>query len=91
MTTKGRNVVIDGDYMAMQLGNTLEPTIRIGIIKSLTLNSKTVESYEIKDEQPMNDLYVVFIKFKDGKKSLIEMDGKHFMTFKRTFMYKIDQ
>ena len=90
MATKGRNVVIDGDYMAMQLGNTLEPTIRIGIIKSLTLNSKTVESYEIKDEQPMNDVYVVLIKFKDGKKSLIEMDGQHFMTFKRTFMYKID-
>ncbi len=90
MATKGRNVVIDGDYMAMQLGNTLEPTIRIGIIKSLTLNSKTVESYEIKDEQPMNDVYVVLIKFKDGKKSLIEMDGEHFMTFKRTFMYKID-
>lgn len=90
MATKGRNVVIDGDYMAMQLGNTLKPTIRIGIIKSLTLNSKTVESYEIKDEQPMNDVYVVLIKFKDGKKSLIEMDGEHFMTFKRTFMYKID-
>ena len=90
MATKGRNVVIDGDYMAMQLGNTLEPTIRIGIIKSLTLNSKTVESYEIKDEQPKNDVYVVLIKFKDGKKSLIEMDGEHFMTFKRTFMYKID-
>ena len=90
MATKGRNVVIDGDYMAMQLWNTLEPTIRIGIIKSLTLNSKTVESYEIKDEQPMNDVYVVLIKFKDGKKSLIEMDGEHFMTFKRTFMYKID-
>ena len=91
MATKGRNFVIDGDYIGRQLGNTLEPTIRIGIIKSLTLNSKTVESYEIKDEQPMNDLYVVLFKFKDGKKSLIEMDGEHFMTFKRTFMYKIDQ
>lgn len=90
MATKGRNVVIDGDYIAMQLENMLELKIRIGIIKSLALNSKTVESYEIKDEQPMHDLYVVLFKFKDGKKSLIEMDGEHFMMFKRIFKYSID-
>ncbi len=91
MAVKGRNVVIDGEYISKKIGDSFGLFINVGFIKTISLNSDTVESYEIKDEQPINDVYVVLIKFKDGKKSLIEMDGKHFMTFKRTFMYKIDQ
>ena len=86
---KGRNLVIDGDYKFKFLRSWL--AIRVKLFKSLEINQSTVESFEVKDEQPMNDLYVVLFKFKDGKKSLIEMDGEHFMAFKRIFMYKIDQ
>ena len=87
---KARNMVMNGDYTGVAIGGFLELELMVGIFKSIALNSKTVESYEIKDEQPINDIYVVLIKFKDGKKSLIEMDGKHYMVFKRTFMYNID-
>ena len=87
---KGRNLVIGGDYIAKFLGGVGKLTIRVGIIKSISLDKNIVESYEIKDEQPMNDLYVVLFKFKDGKKSLIEMDGERFMVFKRIFEYSID-
>ena len=88
---KGRNMVIGGDYLGKFLGVGVKLKIAVGLFKSIQINESTIESYEVKDEQPMNDLYVVLFKFKDGKKSLIEMDGEHFMTFKRIFMYKIDQ
>lgn len=39
---------------------------------------------------PQNDIYVVLIKFKDGKKSLLEIDGEHYNALKRSCMYNLD-
>lgn len=88
---KGRNLVIDGDYKFKLLDNVSHLLkIRIGLIKCIKLNQDTVENYEIKEERPINDVYVVLFNFKDGKKSLIEMDGEQFMKFKRIFSYSIN-
>ena len=38
---------------------------------------------------PQNDVYIVLINFKDGKKSLIEIDGKHFDILKQSLMYNV--
>ncbi len=38
---------------------------------------------------PQNDVYIVLINFKDGKKSLIEIDGKHFEILKQNLMYNL--
>ena len=88
---KGRNFVIGGDYLGKFLGVGGKLKIDVGLFKSIQLNESTVDSYEIKDEQPANDIYVVLFKFKDGKKSLIEMDGERFIVFKRHFMYNMDE
>lgn len=39
---------------------------------------------------PQNDIYVVLIKFKDGKKSLLEIDGEHYNALKRSCIYNLD-
>lgn len=87
---KGRNLVIDGDYKFKFLGKSARFEICVGLIKCVRLDQSTVESYEIKEERPINDVYVVLFNFKDGKKSLIEMDGVQFMKFKRIFAYNIN-
>ena len=38
---------------------------------------------------PENDIYAVIINFKDGKKSLIEMDGKYYSVLKKNLMYNV--
>lgn len=105
---KAKNKVIAGDYEGKQVlcsfGNI---SISIGIIKSLEVNKKTVESYElITDEHRKSaasgvarglvggallgpvgllaggisaknkGIYQVAIQFKDGKRSLLEVDDK---------------
>lgn len=37
-----------------------------------------------------NDIYVVLINFKDGKKSLIEIDGKYYNVLKKNLMYNVN-
>lgn len=53
--------------------------ISLGIIKQLRLNSSTVESYEVLGGVAgavSKNGYQVKIIFKDGKKSLLEVDEK---------------
>ena len=38
---------------------------------------------------PENDIYAVIINFKDGKKSLIEIDGERFSVLKKSLMYNV--
>ncbi len=88
---KGRNFVIKGDYLLKLLGGA--PSfmwIRYKMFKSIQVNSKTVESIEFIDEDPINDFYVAKVVFKDGKKSLIEMDGDYYTILKRIKGYDVE-
>lgn len=38
---------------------------------------------------PESDIYAVIINFKDGKKSLIEIDGERFNVLKKSLMYNV--
>ncbi len=103
-----KNKVIAGDYLGKMVDSAIgEPYIILRILKTLPLNSQTVESYElITDEHrksassgaarglvggallgPVGMLagglsakskgvYQVAIQFKDGKRSLLEIDDK---------------
>lgn len=106
---KAKNKVIAGDYEGQKVdGGGLSPAfIMVGMFKSMNLDSKTVESYElITDEHRKSaksgvargivggallgpvgmlaggmsaktkGIYQVAIQFKDGKKSLLEVDDK---------------
>lgn len=105
---KAKNKVIAGDYEGKQvLCSFGSISISIGIIKSLDVNKKTVESYElITDEHRKSaasgvarglvggallgpvgllaggisaknkGIYQIAIQFKDGKRSLLEVDDK---------------
>ena len=87
---KARNRVIEGDYEGKAVGiASLEFYILLGIFKSIYLNNDNVESYQVVGEQIKEDTYAVLINFKDGKKSLIEMDGKHFSVLKKNLMYNV--
>lgn len=102
-----KNAVVNGDYkgkVVAQGGG--KAFISLGLFKSIDLNSSTIESYEVLDEQhqksaasavgraalggallgPVGLLagvaaktkgaYYVAIQFKDGKRSLLEVDDK---------------
>jgi hypothetical protein len=108
-----KNKVIAGDYQGKRIDkifNTVQLTT--GIVKSMMLNSETVESYEVvTDEQRKSavsgvkrglvggfllgpvgmlagglsakskGIYTLNVKFKDGKKSMIEVDDKIYKEF----------
>ena len=76
-----KNRVINGDYAGSQVvgGGAANAAIALGFIKQLRLNSTTVESYEVLGgvaEEKKKNGYQVKIIFKDGKKSLLEVDEK---------------
>ena len=91
------NMVIDGEYKGKLLGCFADRGIYIvtGLFKTLYLNKDNVEKYELVDEQKYGvgtdgqGVYAVLINFKDGKKSLIEIDGEYFSTLKRSLMYNV--
>ena len=73
-----KNRVINGDYAGSQVVGG-GAAISLGIIKQLRLNSSTVESYEVLGGVAgavSKNGYQVKIIFKDGKKSLLEVDEK---------------
>lgn len=75
------NRVINGDYAGCQVvgGGIANASIALGFIKQLYLNSSTVESYEVLGGVVgalSKNGYQVKIIFKDGKKSLLEIDEK---------------
>ena len=77
-----KNRVISGDYAGSLVvgGGAANAAISLGIIKKLNLNRLTVENYEVLGGvagamQPKNG-YQVSISFKDGNKSLLEIDDK---------------
>lgn len=76
------NRVISGDYAGKQVvgGGAANAGIAMGFIKQLYLNRFTVESYEviggIPDASMKRGSYQVAIQFKDGKRSLLEVDEK---------------
>ncbi len=77
-----KNRVITGDYAGSLVvgGGTSNAAISLGILKKLNLNRLTVENYEVLGGvagamEPKNG-YQVAVNFKDGKKSLLEIDGK---------------
>ena len=102
-----KNKVIKGDYEGKDVGQGGgHAFISVGLFKSIDINSKTVEGYEVLDEQhqksatsavgraavgglllgPVGLLagvtaktkgaYYVAVQFKDGKRSLMEVDEK---------------
>ena len=105
---KAKNKVIAGDYEGKVVNSSLgQLVIIVGLFKTIEINSKTVESYElITDEHRKSassgvarglvggallgpvgmlaggmsakskGIYQVAIQFKDGKKSLLEVDDK---------------
>lgn len=71
-----RNKVIAGDYQNKAvIGARGAVSIITGFGKVLNLNTTTVESYEHKSEDHKKGTHIVSVEFKDGKKSLMEIDG----------------
>lgn len=106
---KAKNKVIAGDYEGKKVdGGGLSPAfIMVGMFKSINLDNKNVESYEIITDEHRKSaksgvarglmggallgpvgmlaggvsakskgIYQVAIQFKDGKRSLLEIDDK---------------
>lgn len=73
-----KNKVIAGDYEGKDVVGTGTACILLGWTKSLDLNKDIIESYEVVTEEHTKGkgIYLVSIKFKDGKESLLEIDGK---------------
>lgn len=81
-----RNRVIAGDYekKKVALKSTLsgkKAVIKAGYFKVIYLDKKTVASYEVKDESSALTAknwgrHILAIQFKDGRKSLIEVNDK---------------
>lgn len=74
-----KNRVINGDYAGSLVvgGGSSNAGISLGFLKQLRLNSTTVESYEVLGGTAgaiMKGGYQVKIIFKDGKKSLLDID-----------------
>lgn len=74
-----KNMVTSGDYAGSLVvgGGIVNTAISLGLIKKLPLNSTTVESYEVLGGTVgaiMKGGYQVKIIFKDGKKSLLDID-----------------
>ena len=75
-----KNRVISGDYAGKQIvgGGISQAGFVMGIVKKIFLNSTTVESYEvfggIAGAISSKNGYQVSVQFKDGKKSLLEVD-----------------
>lgn len=75
-----KNRVISGDYAGKQIvgGGIAQAGIVIGIVKKIFLNNTTVESYEVlgglAGAISSKNGYQVSVQFKDGKKSLLEVD-----------------
>ena len=110
MMASAKNQVIAGDYLKREVALFLgKPTIKLGLVdmcKIITIDSSTVESYEVVDETSRKSvasavgraavgsfffgnaglaaalsakdkrIHIVAIHFKDGKKSLLEVDDK---------------
>lgn len=106
---KAKNKVIAGDYEGKKVdGGGLSPAfIMVGMFKSINLDNKNVESYEIITDEHRKSaksgvarglvggallgpvgmlaggisakskgIYQVAVQFKDGKRSLLEIDDK---------------
>ena len=83
---KTRNRVIAGDYekKKVALKSTLtgkKAIIKAGYFKVVVLDKKTVATYEVKDESSALTAkawgrHIISIQFKDGRKSLIEVNDK---------------
>ena len=76
-----KNRVINGNYAGSLVvgGGSFNAVISLGFLKQLRLNSTTVESYEVLGGTAgamFKNGYQVKILFKDGKKSLLEVDDK---------------
>ena len=75
-----KNRVISGDYAGKQIvgGGIAQAGIVIGIVKKIFLNNTTVENYEVlgglAGAISSKNGYQVSVQFKDGKKSLLEVD-----------------
>ena len=77
-----KNRVARGDYAGSLVvgGGMANAAIALGMFKKINLNSLTVESYEVLGgvagaNNPKNG-YQVSVTFKDGKKSLLDIDEK---------------
>lgn len=75
-----KNIVIAGDYLKKPVVNTLAGVvIAIGFVKNVKLNKSTVDGYQVMDSHrtsATNGVLVIAVQFKDGKKSLLEVDEK---------------
>lgn len=103
-----KNKVIAGDYIGNMVGQALGmPYISTSFTKSISINSATIESYELLTDEHRKSaksgiargivggallgpvgmlaggmsakskgIYQIALQFKDGKKSLIEVDDK---------------
>lgn len=84
------NRVIAGDYKGKGVLCPLlgTPRITLPMFRTLEINKDTVESYEVQNEVSQmwknanrvfsKDRYRIAINFKDGKRSLLEVDERIF-------------
>lgn len=84
------NRVIAGDYKGKGVLCPLlgKPQITLPMFKTLEISRETVESYEVQNEVSQmwknanrfftKDKYRIAINFKDGKRSLLEVDERIF-------------
>lgn len=84
------NRVIAGDYKGKGVLCPLlgKPRITLPMLRTLEINKGTVESYEVQNEISQmwknanrvftKDRYRIAINFKDGKRSLLEVDERLF-------------
>lgn len=78
-----KNIVANGDYAGSLVvgGGMANAAISLGLLKKLPLNSTTVESYEVLGGTAgalMKDTYQVKVIFRDGKKSLLNIDASRY-------------
>ena len=74
------NIVIAGDYKNCLVSAPLmgKLTINAGIGKSPVISKANVESYQIEPTCTKKGKHHIPLQFKDGKRSLLEVDDKVF-------------
>jgi DNA/RNA-binding domain of Phe-tRNA-synthetase-like protein len=88
---RAKNRVIAGDHLDCLIGLTkLKDSVTVTLTDPrenhymlIILNKSTVEHYEIASES--KGVHTISLQFRDGKRSLLEIDDQIFREFLKTF------
>jgi hypothetical protein len=86
---RAKNKVIAGDYLDCLIGlSSLKDSVTITLTDPrekqymlIILNKSTVEKYEIVNEDKFKEIHTLALQFRDGKKSLLEIDDRIYKQF----------